>query len=241
MGGLVTNSVLNNSDHPYNDQTEYRTILKKPLIITEANKNFTYEDMAIIEPYTTNLSDLNSFYDFVLIEATTDLQNWTILDKYDSRRFQEWLDEFDKGANATANDNLFKSQTISLTDNGFSIGQTIVFRFSLITDQAANSFGWAIKSIEGATASIEDVIKEVKLFSVYPTVSNGNFTIYAKSSLGKSKLKLVDITGKSVYESSLDFSNNEKQGISVNLNAGIYFVKLTGKNNRTASNKIIIK
>jgi len=241
MGGLVTNSVLNNSDHPYSDQTEYRTILKKPLIITQANKNFTYEDMAIIEPYTTNLSDLNSFYDFVLIEATTDLQNWTILDKYDSRRFQEWLDEFDKGANATANDNLFKSQTISLTDNGFSIGQTVVFRFSLITDQAANSFGWAIRSIEGATASIEDVIKEVKLFSVYPTVSNGNFTIYAKSLLGKSKVKLIDVTGKSVYESSLDFSNNEKQEISVNLNAGIYFVKLIGKNKRTASNKIIIK
>mgnify|MGYP000556939456 CR=1 FL=1 len=61
------------------------SISRQPLIITESNKNFTYEDQAIVEPYTDNLSDLNSFYDFVQIEASTDMQNWTLLDKYDPK------------------------------------------------------------------------------------------------------------------------------------------------------------
>ena len=91
MDGTVAQPVLNNSDHPYLNNKIYTTFLRRPLTITEANKTFTYEDMAIIEPYTDDLSDLNSFFDYVIIEASTDLQTWKTLDKYDSRRFPEWL------------------------------------------------------------------------------------------------------------------------------------------------------
>jgi hypothetical protein len=241
MAGAVSGVVLNNSEHPYANSKVYSTILKKPLILTQANKDLTYEDMAIVEPYTDNLADLSSFYDFVLIEGTTDLQTWKTIDKYDARRFQEWLDEHDKGAAATANDNLFKSQTVSLTDKGFAIGETVVLRFSLVTDAGATSFGWAIKSIQGSVASIDDVVNDVKIFSVYPTISKGNFTIFGKNTLGKSKLNLVDITGKSVYSKSLDFNENEKQQISVNLGTGVYFVEIIGNNNKRASSKIIIE
>jgi photosystem II stability/assembly factor-like uncharacterized protein len=241
INGAVSSKVLNNSDHPYQNNTTYVNILKKPLIITEANKNFTYEDVVIVEPYSDDLSDLNSFYDYVIIEASSDLQTWKTLDKYDSRRFTEWLDEYNNGASATANDNLFKSQTIVLTDKGFSIGETIVIRFSLVADPFENSFGWAIRSIEGAVASIDEVIKEVKLFSVYPTISKGNFTVFGKNSLGNSKFKLVDVTGKTVYFSNLNFKDNEKQKISVNLNSGVYFVELIGENNKRASAKLIIE
>ena len=241
MAGAVSGIVLNNSEHPYANSKVYSTILKKPLILTQANKDLTYEDMAIVEPYTDNLADLSSFYDFVLIEGTTDLQSWKTIDKYDARRFQEWLDEHDKGAAATANDNLFKSQTVSLTDKGFAIGETVVLRFSLVTDAGATSFGWAIKSIQGSVASIDDVVNDVKIFSVYPTISKGNFTIFGKNTLGKSKLNLVDITGKSVYSKSLDFNENEKQQISVNLGTGVYFVEIIGNNNKRASSKIIIE
>ena len=182
--------------------------------------------MAIVEPFTDNLNDLNSFYDFVLIEASTDLENWKTLDKYDSRRFTEWLDEFNKGANATASNSLFKSQTIVLTDKGFSIGETIVFRFTLVADPGANSFGWAVRSIEGSVVSIDEVRNDTRVFSVYPTISNGNFTIFGKNTLGTSKLNVFDITGKSVYSKNFNFNADEKRNISVNLNSGVYFVKL---------------
>lgn len=241
MSGTVSGSVLNNSEHPYANAKVYRTILKKPLILTQANKDLTYEDMAIVEPYTDNLADLSSFYDYVLIEGSTDLNTWKTIDKYDARRFQEWLDEFDKGTSATASDNLFKSQTVSLTDKGFSIGETVVLRFSLVTDAGATSYGWAIKSIQGSVASIDDVVNDVKIFSVYPTISKGSFTVFGKNTLGKSKLNLIDITGKSVYSKSLDFNENEKQQIFVNLGSGVYFVEIIGDNNKRASSKIILE
>ncbi len=241
INGTVSSLVLNNSDHPYQDNTTYTTVLKKPLIITESNKNFTYEDQAIVEPYTDNLTDLNSFYDFVQIEASIDMQNWTLLDKYDSRRFDEWLVEYNKGTDALFSDNLFKSQTINLVEKGFSIGQTIVIRFRLITDPAANSLGWAIKSIEGSVASINEVISNTKLFSLYPTVSNGSFTIFGKNILGNSTLKLFDVNGKKVSTKNLNFKNTDKHKISVNLNSGVYFVELIDQNNRKATGKLIIK
>ncbi|WP_232455882.1 T9SS type A sorting domain-containing protein [Polaribacter sp. SA4-10] len=241
MSGAVSELVMNNSDHPYQNNKTYTSILRRPLIITEANKNFTYEDMAITEPYSDDLNDLNSFYDFVIIEASSDLETWKTLDKYDSRRFTDWLDEYNKGTIASANDNLFKSQTIVLTDNGFSIGETIVFRFSLVADPFENSFGWAIKSIEGSVASIDKVINGMKLFSVYPTISKGNFTIFGKNTLGKSKIQIVDVNGKKVYQNTINFNKEEKQEISVNLNTGIYMVNLIDENNKKSSSKIIIE
>jgi photosystem II stability/assembly factor-like uncharacterized protein len=241
MNGAVSSLVLNNSDHPYQNNTVYKTILKKPLIITEANKDFTYEDVAIVEPYTDNLNDLNSFYDYVIIEASTDLQTWKTIDKYDARRFTEWLDEYNKGTTAAARDNLFKLQTIVLTDKGFSIGETIVIRFSLHTDPGATSFGWSIKSIEGATASINDVLNDVKMFTVYPTISSGNFTVFAKNTSGKTKLKLFDLNGRQVYTKNINFNVASKQAISVNLKSGVYIVNLVDENNKQSSKKIIIK
>ena len=240
IAGAISQNVLNNLNHPYENDKISTTFLRKPLTISEANKNFTYEDVAIVEPFTDNLSDLNSFYDFVIIEASSDLKTWRTLDKYDSRRFPEWLEEFNKGAQATVNDNLFKSQTIVLTDKGFSIGQTIVLRFRLVTDPGVNSFGWAIKSIQGATASIQEVLNDVKVFSVYPTISNGKFTIFAKNTLGLSRIQIADVNGKKVYENKVDFAKNERQQISVNLRKGVYFLQLVG-NQKRASKKIIIE
>ncbi|MGB0880574.1 MAG: T9SS type A sorting domain-containing protein [Polaribacter sp.] len=242
LRGDVSGVVLNNSDHPYNNSKTYSVALKDPLTISESNKTFTYEDFAIVEPYTDNLNDLTMFYDFVIIEASSDLATWKTLDKYDSRRFSEWLAEYNNGANVMISDALFKEQNIVLTDEGFNIGDTVVFRFSLVSDPVANSYGWAIKSINaGATASISEVIKENKAFTVYPTISNGNFTLYAKNTLGKTEMNIFDITGKKVFQSSLDFTTDEKQDVSVNLNAGVYIVNLIDENNQKSSNKIIIE
>lgn len=241
VGGKVSQNVLNNVNHPYEDNKVSTTYLRKPLTISEANKNFTYEDAAIVEPFTDDLADLNSFFDFVIIEATTDLITWKTLDKYDSRRFPEWLTEFNKGAAATINNELFKSQTIVLTNKGFSIGETIVIRFRLVADPGFNSFGWAIKSIEGATASINDVLNNKKIFTIYPTISDGNFTIFAKNTLGKSIIKIIDINGKEVYNRKINFSSTSKHSLSVSLKSGIYFVNLTDENKKHSSAKIIIE
>ncbi|MCG1034926.1 T9SS type A sorting domain-containing protein [Polaribacter sargassicola] len=242
LGGAIIGVALNNSDHFYNNSETYSVLLKKPLIISESNKTFTYEDFAIVEPYTDDLTDLDSFYDYVIIEASSDLSTWKTLDKYDARRFDDWLAEYNKGTAAAASDALFKEQSIILTDKGFNIGDTVVFRFSLVTDPGANSYGWAIKSInETATASVDEVIAGSRAFTVYPTISNGDFTLYAKNSLGKSNVSIYSLTGKKVFTTAVDFTLNEKQKVSVNLNTGVYIVDVIDENDKKSSTKIIIE
>jgi len=243
FGSNIIYSVINNANHPYNDSSVYSMILRQPLILSTENDSFTYEDVAIVEPYTDNLIDLTAFFDYVIIEASTDLKNWIELDKYDARRFPEWQAEYFDGDNTRVSDNLFKEQTISISSKGFSYGDTVVFRFSLVTDFAANSYGWAIKSINAgaATATIKEVIEGHKVFTIYPTVSKGDFTLYAKNTLGLTNMSIFDITGKQVYTKEVNFRAQRKQEISVSLKAGIYIVHLVDENNKRVASKIVIE
>ena len=92
-----------------------------------------------------------------------------------------------------------------------------------------------------ATASIDDVLVNNKAVTIYPTVSKGNFTVFAKTKLGKTKATIFDINGKQVYKRTLDFTTNDKQQVSVNLNTGVYMVNVIDENNRKTSSKIIIE
>ena len=94
---------------------------------------------------------------------------------------------------------------------------------------------------DARTASVDAVLNEDKSFTVYPTVSNGSFTIFAKSDLGASNVVIFDINGKQVYKTVLDFNDKEKQDVSVNLNAGVYIVNVIDSNNKKSSNKIVIE
>ncbi|GAB7255580.1 T9SS type A sorting domain-containing protein [Polaribacter sp. OB-PA-B3] len=91
------------------------------------------------------------------------------------------------------------------------------------------------------TASVADVINKDKVFTIYPTVSEGDFTVFAKNTLGKVKINIFDTAGRQVYSSSLDFSVTEKQPISLDINSGIYIVNLVDKNNNKSSRKVIIE
>ena len=92
-----------------------------------------------------------------------------------------------------------------------------------------------------AVASVDEVVKGSKVFTMYPTVSNGEFTIFAKNTLGKANLMLFDINGKQVFSKQVDFTRQEKQPISVNLTSGVYIVNLIDANNRKSTGKVIIK
>ncbi len=239
-GLYFSEGILNNSDHPYKNNTTYTTILKKPLTISEGSNTFSYTDVAIVEPFTDNLSDLNSFFDFVTIEASTDLNTWVTLDKYDARRFSDWFDTYND-AFAIYDEGLFKTQTIDLIEKGLSPGQTVVFRFRLVTDPGVTGYGWAIKSINATTASVQSVIDNKEKFTVYPTISNGNFTIFAGSSFGNTKANIYDISGREVYKTTIDFTKQKEQKLNINLGTGMYILNLIDENGQKASKKIIIQ
>jgi len=90
-------------------------------------------------------------------------------------------------------------------------------------------------------ASVDDVLAGKKVFTMYPTVSDGNFTVFAKNSLGKTALHIFDINGKQVYTKQVDFNEESKQAISVQLKTGVYIVNLIDQNNKRTTGKIIIK
>jgi hypothetical protein len=91
------------------------------------------------------------------------------------------------------------------------------------------------------TSSVEDVFKDNKVFTMYPTVSSGSFTVFAKNSLGKAGLRMFDINGREVHRQQLDFTQQEKQPVNVNLTSGVYIVNLIDSNNKKATGKVIIK
>ncbi|NVJ87986.1 MAG: T9SS type A sorting domain-containing protein [Flavobacteriaceae bacterium] len=235
-----TDDVINNSTSPYQNSTTYSFVLKTPLEVDDQNAEFTYEDIAIVEPFDNPTSDLTQFWDYVTIEASSDLKDWILLDKYDARRFNDWLNIYNSD-NPTVSDTDFKTQQINLLQKGVLLGGTYVFRFSLVTDPAVNSLGWYIKSINATTASIKEVIDNKKDLVVYPTISNGNFTVFANSNLGETKISIFDVTGKQVYNDKTNFGTSNKLELSVNLKPGVYFVNLIGNTNTRISKKIIIK
>ncbi len=73
--------------------------------------------------------------------------------------------------------------------------------------------------------------------NIYPTVSNGNFTI-ASTIINKATMQIFDMNGRRVYQKPLTI--NGRTSISVNLAKGVYLVNFTGENLKE-SHKIIIK
>jgi hypothetical protein len=92
-----------------------------------------------------------------------------------------------------------------------------------------------------AVASVDAVLTDREPFTIYPTVSKGNFTLYAKNTLGLTNMSIFDITGKQVYTKEVNFRAQRKQEISVSLKAGIYIVHLVDENNKRVASKIVIE
>ena len=91
------------------------------------------------------------------------------------------------------------------------------------------------------SASVDEVLKGNETFTVYPTVSKGDFTIYGKNELKISQVAVFDLRGRQVYAATLDFNTNERQEISINTRAGVYIVNVIDEAGRKASKKIVIE
>ncbi|WP_103072645.1 T9SS type A sorting domain-containing protein [Aquimarina sediminis] len=258
VGGTVSQSVLNNSDHPYANDANYRTVLKHPIVLSGDNGDFTYEDVAIMEFDPTP----GQFYDVVAVEASSDLSNWVRLDTYDAERFPEWTDVYNSGPSPSINDDLFKEQTINLL-NFFEEGDTIAIRFRLISDPFVNSFGWAIRSInvedESTTVAEEEEEEEeeeveeaelvlgrpLRSYSgalVYPTISDGNVQISSGKTIRNSMIEVYGLNGNLVYSKKMGTLNESHQILSLdNLNSGMYLVKVSGDGVKTDISRIVIR
>jgi hypothetical protein len=90
-------------------------------------------------------------------------------------------------------------------------------------------------------ASIKNVLNDKVLFTIYPTVSNGDVTIFGKSEMSKSSVQIFSITGKKVFSGDLDFSMDKRQNLSFTAVSGVYIVNIRTSTGEQFSDKVIIK
>ena len=74
---------------------------------------------------------------------------------------------------------------------------------------------------------------------VFPTVSNGEFSILSKNSLGKVEMSLFTITGQKVYTTTFELTNIKKS-FNLSLSSGLYLIKIKG-DNFEETKRVIIK
>lgn len=76
--------------------------------------------------------------------------------------------------------------------------------------------------------------------SIFPNPSNGNFTLqFAHEKYGDVEISISDVTGKEVFTKKLTIENSISK-IDMDVNSGVYFVKLTG-NYQSLVKKLILQ
>ena len=87
-------------------------------------------------------------------------------------------------------------------------------------------------------------VNEEEIFAnaikVFPTVSEGQFTLTSTKSLGSTQVQMYSITGQKVYDTTVDIEQGLRKEFDLNVNSGMYLIKLKGVSFETTK-RIIIK
>lgn len=140
----------------------------------------------------------------------------------------------------------------TFTQNDINTGEIVYLNTSTITTtdsfmvditNATNGFvpnEEVVISIDSSLAIEDDLFLKVGIL-VYPTVSNGVFSILANTNIGKTTVEIFSVSGQRVHASILNIESGIQERILVNeLATGVYILKLT-TTEATGSKKIIIR
>ncbi|MFH2031117.1 MAG: T9SS type A sorting domain-containing protein [Bacteroidota bacterium] len=221
-----------NTPHPYLDQSSLTAVLKVPIVVAADNANFSYDDIALIEPGEpgTKFGD-SEFWDYVIVEGAGGGDWIPLLDGYDARFDAAWEAAYNNNTAGSAA--MFKNHTINLLDF-FSAGDTVLVRFRLFADQYTTGWGWAIDNIviQGQFVGVDDetVPTNYRLAQNYPNPFNPSTTI--SYSIPKSSHVTVNIYN-SLGELVTKLVNKEQNVGSykmnwnaVNMASGVYYYRI---------------
>lgn len=98
---------------------------------------------------------------------------------------------------------------------------SVILKFSFITDSIGRNEGWQIDNLCISMDVISGITKNqsVKELSIYPNPNNGEFSIPENSDVGE--LRIYNLLGKEVYSKTIT-----KDNVSTNLPPGIYVLVL---------------
>lgn len=158
------------SKHPYDNGTDYRwqtnaeCVLLSPIRI-KANPDsafIRFDEIVLVEPGETgsHLGDVG-FYDYVVVEGSnTNGSTWQpLISAYNSADKNDWLVAYSLGlvggaygefnSKAVGLPALIRRRTIPLLTAGgpFKVGDQILIRFRLLSDQLSYGWGWVIDNL----------------------------------------------------------------------------------------------
>ncbi len=200
------------TSHPYANGVDAIYQLKVPIEVAKGNANFSYDDIALIEEGVTGDYKDPLFFDYVIVEGSTDGQNWLpLLPGYDARANPQWLQAYRAGvpqggadSQASGSPSMFVRHEINLLDT-FNRGDKIFIRFRLHADGLARGWGWAIDNIEiqpNAIVSNEIAAELPDAFHLgqnYPNPFSGTSTIpFGLNESSRVSLAVYDISGRHI-------------------------------------------
>lgn len=183
--------------HQYALNSTAIATLKQPIVVTNTYPFFFYRDVAIVEPGLTGSTfGQPDFKDYVVVEATKDGVHWIPLaDGYNASFNASWLAAHT--SNQPGSVTQFVDHTINLTTR-FAVGDTLLFRFRLFSDETVTSWGWSVDDlyIQQEPTGIEESATTDGM-ELYPNPTTGPVTLsYSLSRPGAVTIQVVDLAGR---------------------------------------------
>ncbi len=224
------------TSHKYPNNRTLIDMFLTPIVVADTLATFKYDDIAIVEPGDsgTVFGDAR-FYDYVIVEATSDGFDWVPLVKgYDSRYDINWLRTFFK--DTTLSQGFYKTHEVNLLDN-FNKRDTILIRFRIFADTYTNAWGWAINDIDiqrNGYLDVKDYQKintDFYISQIYPNPSSDYTNIkFFLNYPSEIKLSIYDEQGrliKNLVRGRVSAGENSITWNHKNISSGIYFVKIS--------------
>ena len=177
------------------------------------------------------------------MEATKNGLDWTpIANGYNAAFNSQWLAAHNAGQ--PGNINLFVDHNIDLTSK-FKVGDTVLFRMRLFSDNTNVGWGWAIDDlyIQQKPTGTAETLNSTLSLQAYPNPGNGTFKIsFTISETSPVQLSVYDLAGRVAYTQSwpTKAAGHHEENITINAADGIYLLKI--KNNEgQALQKIVVR
>ena len=226
--GNANNSLKSASNYITN--TENIAMLRQPIKLTAEYPFFFYRDVAIVEPGLAGaVFGQPQFKDYVVVEATKDGVTWIPIENgYDASSNSNWLSAYTNGQPGSST--LFVDHNVNLTTK-FTVGDTLLFRMRLFSDNAITSWGWAIDDlyIQQKPTGLLDPVNRLVNLQAYPNPSQGTFMVsFSMAETSPVELTVHDLSGRAVYTKSWQSKAMGDYGEPITLNnaRGLYLIKV---------------
>jgi len=246
------------SPHPYespgvdNEEYNYTTFLKRPIIIKESG-SITFDEVVLVEPGESGSEyGDDDFWDYVIVEGSKDFgETWLELaDGYDSGDNTVWKENYNtyilgQDSKTKGKSEWFENREISLVENqNFVDGDTILIRFRLYSDPYAAGWGWAIDNLriqKPLAAGYTNLSEDDVLIYPNPFNSKINLKLTSSENVEELKIEVFNLFGQKVYATvEKDVFGQLNREIELSqLGNGMYLVKVSVNGKQVLSKKLI--